>query len=88
MQIGKIAVRSRATKGDIEITVIFGHEYVKLPKDDPINIYGQIKIYRNEIKNMQNQIKELEENYKTISSQFSAFKKQAKKYNSLILYKV
>ena len=79
MQIGKIAVRSRATKGDIEITVIYGHEYVKLPKDDPINIYGQVKLYRNEIKNMQNQIKELEENYKTISSQFSALKKTSKK---------
>lgn len=79
MQIGKIAVRSRAAKGEIEISVIYGSEFVKLPKDDPINIYGQVKLYRNEMKNIQNQVKELEENYRILNEKFSELKKTNKK---------
>lgn len=79
MKIGKIAVRSRVTKGEIEILVIYGSEYVKLPKDDPINIYGQIKLYRNELKNVQNQVKELEENYRILNEKFVELKSAKKK---------
>lgn len=63
MQIGKLTLKNRATKGEIRIVSSFGNDYVQMDKDNAMNFYAQLKMYREEVKEMKKRMDEVEEAY-------------------------
>ncbi|AHJ13132.1 hypothetical protein [Sulfurospirillum multivorans] len=63
MKIGKLTLKNRAAKGEVKVVSSFGQEYVQLSKEDAINFYAQLKMYREEVVEVKKRLTELEEAY-------------------------
>jgi len=63
MKIGKLTLKNRASKGELKVVSSFGNEYVQLSKEDAINFYAQLKMYREEVVEVKKRLTELEEAY-------------------------
>lgn len=74
--IGKITIKNRALKGELELIYLYGNEYVQLSKDDPLNIYAQTQIYHDEVVAVQKQINEMAENYEELFKELKSIKKK------------
>jgi len=72
--IGKVTIKSRALKGELELVSLYGNEYVQLSKDDPLNIYAQTQTCRDEVSAMQKQVNEIMENYEEIFKELKSIK--------------
>lgn len=52
MNVGKITIKNRAAKGEVNIVTMFNTDFVKCDKDDIINYFAQVQIYKKEVEEL------------------------------------
>jgi len=49
MGLGKVALQTRATKGQIKIVTIYDTDYIVADKNDVLNVFAQFKLLRERV---------------------------------------
>ena len=81
MQIGRITLKNRAARDEVKLVSSFGNEYVLLNKEDILNIFVQMQIYRKEVQGLKDKVSELEDvisTYAEHEKRISALEKSKK----------
>ena len=53
MGLGKVALQTRATKGQIKIVTIYDTDYIVADKDDVINVFAQFKLLKERVEKLE-----------------------------------
>lgn len=67
MNVGKITIKNRVKKGELEVVTMFNTDFVRCSKDDIINHYSQVQMLKEEVAILKDKVKEIEKNYTVVN---------------------
>ena len=67
MNVGKITIKNRVKKGELEVVTMFNTDFIRCTKDDIINHFAQVEMLKEEIALLKNKVKEIEKNYDVVN---------------------
>lgn len=76
--IGKITIKSRASKGEIKIISMFNTDFVQLDKDDILNYFAQVQLLKKEVKEVKSAIVDLRSHYDMFNTVIKEFQQSKK----------